>query len=72
MASNVKGKTVATSYLTSQSLSKIRCVEKSYKEGKQGKCIVAGYNKASKICRLSMDSVEDLLDIANDSSGVFI
>ena len=71
-ATFLKRKTVATSYLTLERFSKVQCAEKCYKEGKQGRCRIAGYNKGSKVCRLSMDSQQDVLDIADDSSGVFI
>ena len=71
MANFQKGKTVATSYQTLERFSKVQCAEKCYKEGKKGRCRIAGYNKDTKICRLSMDS-QQVLDIADDSSGVFI
>jgi len=67
-----KGKTVATSYLTIERISKVQCADKCYKEGKQGRCRIAGYNKNTKVCRLSMDNQCDILDFADDSSGVFI
>jgi len=66
------GKTVATSYLTLERYSKIRCVEKCNAEGKHGRCIVAAFNKATKVCRLSMDSQQDVVDTPDDSSGVYI
>jgi len=68
----VNGKTVATSYLTIQSFSEVRCVERCYKEGKQGRCNIAGYNKATNSCLLSMDSQQDVVDSTDDSNGVFI
>jgi len=67
-----KGKTVATSYLTIERISKVQCADKCYKEGKQGRCRIAGYNKNTKVCRLSIDSQCDVLDIADDHNGVFI
>jgi len=68
-ATRLKGKTVATSYLTLKRLSQVRCAEKCYNEGR---CRIAGYNKVTKVCRLSNDSQQDVLDIADDSSSVFI
>jgi len=72
MVTFLKRKTVATSYLTLERFSKVQCAEKCYKEGKQGRCRIAGYNKDTKTCRLSMDSQQDVLDFPDDSSGVFI
>ena len=71
-ANFMKGKTVATSYLTVERYSKIQCVEKCYKEGKEGRCTIAEYSKATRSCKLSMDSQNDVLDTFDDSSGVFI
>jgi len=71
-ASWMARKTVPTSYLTLERYSKIRCAEKCYAEGKQGKCKIAAFNKATKTCRLSMDSHPDAVDISDDSSGVYI
>ena len=72
VATFFKGKTVATSYLTHERRSKVQCAEKCYNERKQGRCRIAGYNKGTKICHLSMDCPYDVFDIADDSSGVFI
>ena len=35
------------------------------------KCKIAGYNKYAKSCSLSMDNPDDLIDAANETSGVF-
>jgi len=67
----VQGKVVATSHRTIQPLSKIRCVEKCLEEGRNGMCRVAGYNKGTKACNLSVDSQNDVVDIADEMSGVF-
>jgi len=72
LASFKKGKTVTASYQTLERFSKVQCADKCYQEGKLGRCRIAGYNKNTKVCRLSMDSQCDILDIADDSSGVFI
>jgi len=71
-ATLLKGKTIASSYLTVERFSKVQCVEKCYKEGKEGRCSIAEYSKATRSCKLSMDSQYDLLDTPDDSSGVFI
>jgi len=65
-------KTVATSYLTFERNSDIRCVERCYAEGKQERCTIAAFNTATMSCRLSMDSQQDVVDISDDSSGVYI
>ena len=65
-------KTVATSYLTIQSYSGVRCVDRCCREGRKGRCSIAGYNKATKSCLLSMDSQQDVVDSTDDSNGVFI
>jgi len=71
-ASLMPRKTVATSYLTLEQYSHMRCVEKCYAEGKQGRCTIAAFNKASSSCRLSMDSEQDVMDTPDDSSAVYI
>jgi len=65
-------KTVATSYLTIERYSNIRCVEKCYAEKRQGRCTIAAFNKASSSCRLSMDSEQDVVDAPDDWSGIYI
>jgi len=71
-ASWLTRKTVATSYLTLERYSNIRCVEKCNAEGKQGRCTIAAFNTATMSCRLSMDSQQDVVDVPDDSSGVYI
>jgi len=71
-ATFVGRKTVSTSYRTLERLSIVQCVEKCYNEGKLGRCTVAGYNRATQTCRLSMDSSHDVEDTADASSGVFV
>jgi len=65
------GKTVATSYLTLEPYSSLRCVEMCYAEGQQGRCTIAAYNQSTMSCRLSMDGQQDLLHTSDDSSMVF-
>jgi len=68
----VKGKTVATSYQIKEGVSKLQCAEMCHKERMQGRCRIAGYNKGTRVCRLSMDCLYNVLDIADDSTGVFM
>ena len=67
-----KGKAVATSHTSLHQYSKIQCVKKCFEEGKKGACSVAGYNKATKVCYLSTDSEDDVVNVADELSGVFI
>ena len=38
----------------------------------EGRCSIAEYSKATRSCKLSMDSQYDVLDTSDDSSGVLI
>ena len=67
----VNKKCVGTSRMTLQHFSKIKCVQKCHEESTKGLCNVAGYNKATKTCYLSMDSHQDVLDVDDDMSGVY-
>jgi len=64
-------KCVATSHTTLQNISKIKCVEKCNEERQKGRCTLAGYNKATKTCYLSVDDPQDVLDTADEMTGVF-
>ena len=64
-------KCVASSHTTLQKISKIKCVEKCYQERHKGRCTVAGYNKATKTCYLSVDDPLDVLDTTDEMTGVF-
>jgi len=66
------GKAVATSHTTIQPYSKIQCVKKCYEEGKKDRCNVAGYNKETKSCHLSVDMRHEVLDVADAGAGVYI
>jgi len=64
-------KCVATSHTTLQKISKIKCVEKCNQERQKGRCTVAGYNKATKTCYLSVEDPQDVLDTTDEMTGVF-
>ena len=64
-------KCVATSHTTLQKISKIKCVEKCNQEKQKGRCTLAGYNKATKTCYLSVDDPLDVLDTDDEMTGVF-
>ena len=65
-------KVLSTSYATKQHISKLNCVQWCSRERKIGKCKIAGYNKHAKECSLSMDNIEDTLDIANEMTGIYV
>jgi len=66
-----KGKVVATSYKTIQPFSEVQCVTKCFEDGRKGMCYVAGYNKVTSTCYLSVDREQDVLDVEDDMTGVF-
>jgi len=68
----VKNKVLSTSYATKQHISKLHCVEWCSRDRQVGKCKTAGYNKYSKTCSLSMDYQHTLLDVADETNGVFL
>ena len=41
-------------------------------EGRQGVCNVAGYNATSQKCQLSVDRQQDVVDVEDEMSGVFV
>jgi len=63
-------KSVATSYTTLQKISKIECAIRCHKERLNGRCTLAGYNKATRTCYLSVDNPQDIIDTTDDTSGV--
>jgi len=67
----VSRKCVATSRITLQQYSKIKCVQKCHEERTKGLCNVARYDKKTKTCYLSMDSPQDVLDVDDEMAGVF-
>jgi len=68
----ITGKAVSTSHTSLQRYSKAQCVKKCLEEGKKGACSVAGYNEATRVCYLSTDSEDDVEDVVDELSGVFV
>ena len=66
-----EGKKPSTSHTTLQRTSKIQCVERCSKEQQTGACTLAGYNKATRTCYLSVDDPQDVLDTTDEMLGVF-
>lgn len=65
-----RGKAVASSHTVLQPLSKVQCARKCYDEGKEGRCNIAGYNKTTKACYLSVDTHHDVIDVQDENTGV--
>jgi len=42
-----------------------------FTEGQKDRCNVAGYNKATKTCYLSMDDPQDVASVDDENIGVF-
>jgi len=68
----LKGKWIATSHTTLHQYSKVQCVRRCYEESRHGRCTVAGYDKPTKTCYLSVDSQQDLLHVADEALGVVL
>jgi len=69
-ANFVSGKAVSNSHTTIQPYSYMQCAVKCFEEGRNGRCNVAGYNIALEACYLSVDTPQDVLDVADEMSGV--
>ena len=63
-------KSVETSQMTLYNHSEIHCVLKYYEENTKGMCSVAGYNKTTQTCHLSVDIHHDVLDFDQETSVV--
>jgi len=68
----VRNKVLFTSYATKLNISELNCARWCARDKQVGKCKMAGYNKHSKSCSLSMDNPEDALDVADERTGVFV
>jgi len=64
-------KSVATPYTTLHNISDIKCVRKCNKERQNGRCTLAGYNKATHSCFLSDDDTQAVIDTDDEMTGVF-
>ena len=65
----INGKTVSSSYLTVQPYSMLQCADRCSTQNTT--CRIAEYNKVTKACRLSADSPNTVVDVDDDSVGVF-
>ena len=71
MTKYTANKRVLTSYTTLQKMSKVQCVERCNKEKQSNGCNLAGYNRVTKSCYLSVDGPQEVLDTADETFGVF-
>jgi len=71
MTKFTENKCVLTSHTTLQKISKIKCVERCNQERMNNMCTLAGYNKVTKTCYLSVDNPDDVLNTTDEMSGVF-
>jgi len=65
-------RSVLSSHTVIQPFSKIQCVKKCVEEGRRGRCTVAGYNKDTKTCYLSINNQESVITSPDENSGIFV
>jgi len=68
----IAGMSVATNYTALRPYSEIQCAAKCFDEGRYNRCRVAGYNRETHTCYLSLDSLQDVTDVADQNVGIFI
>ena len=66
-----QNKIVKTSHTTLQNITTIRCVQICFKRRQTGGCTLAGYNKTTRTCFLSVGGPHDVLDTTDAMNGVF-
>ena len=66
-----KGKALEVIHETIQPFSELKCVRKCVEERRFNRCTIVGYNKAAHVCYLSPDDYPVIVDIPDESSGVF-
>jgi len=71
-ATFIAGKSVATNHTALRPYSEIQCAAKFFEEGRYNRCRVAGYSRKTHTCYLSLDSLQDVTDVADQNIGVFI
>jgi len=68
----MKNKITSTYYATMQPYSQVQCIGRCLQDKLNNKCNIAGYDKAAKACYLSGDSLQDVVDVGDEMSGVFV
>jgi len=71
-ATFIAGKSLATNHTALRPYSEIQCAAKCFEESRYNRCSVAGYNRETHTCYLSLDSIQDVSDVADQNVGVFI
>ena len=70
-ATFVAQRQVTNSHAVLPDYSMIQCVRACLSEGQKGMCNVAGYNKVTQTCYLSMDDPQDVVSVGDKNIGVF-
>jgi len=68
----IAGKSVATNHTALRPYSEIQCAAKCFEEGRYNRCRIAGYSRETHTCYLSLDSLQDVTDIADQNIGIFV
>ena len=71
-ATFIAGKSVATNHTALRPYSEIQCAAKCFDEGRCNRCRVSGYSRETHTCYLSLDSLHNVSDVADQNIGVFI
>ena len=67
----IEKKSVNTTHTSLHDISDIQCVRKCNKEKQNGRCTLAGYDKRTKTCYLSVDDPLSVFDTNDEMIGVF-
>ena len=57
----VTGKSVAMSHTSLRPFSQVQCVDRCFREAKNDRCSVAGYNMTTQFCHLSTDNYDNIV-----------
>jgi len=71
-ATFIAGRSVATNHTALRPYSGIQCAAKCFEEGRYNRCRIAGYSRETHTCYLSLDSLQDVSDVADQNVGVLI
>jgi len=70
-ATLIARKSVSTNHTALRPYSETQCAAKCFEEGRYNRCRVAGYSRETHTCYLSLDSLQDVTDVADQNVGVF-
>ena len=71
-ATFIAGKSVATNHTALRPYSEIQCAAKCFEEGRYNRCRIAGYNRETHACYLSLDILQEVVDVVDQNVGIFI